>query len=307
MKRAVVLVAHGTVDALDELPDFLARIRRGHAAPPELLAELRRRYEAIGGRSPLNDINRSLAGRLEGALGVPVRVGNRLSRPYVKDVLAELAGEGIRRVACVPLAQYSALVYADAARAAAGDLGGGVEVACAESWALEPGVIAAYARSIEDALDGLDEADRARTTVVLTAHSLPLAAIRAGDPYEAEVRAAAEAVAREAEARVRPARHVLAFQSQGMSTGPGGKPLPWLGPDLPSVIEEAHARGDRHLVFAPIGFLADHVEILYDLDVEARAWVTDRGMTFRRTQSLNDSDALVQALARVASPLLSDA
>jgi ferrochelatase len=210
----------------------------------------------------------------------------------------------VERVASVPLAQYSARVYAEAMREAASALaaaGTSLGLACAESWAADAGLIEAYTDACVDALAGVD---RARTTLVLTAHSLPVAAIRAGDTYESEVRASAAAVARRLAARVGEVRSVVAFQSQGMSTGPGGKPMPWLGPDLPQTIDEARARGDACLVFAPIGFLADHVEILYDLDVEARAWVEERGMTYRRTRSLDDGDALAHVIARIARGLL---
>ena len=312
MKQAALLVAHGTVDDLSELPAFAARIRRGNPAPPELLAELRRRYEAIGGRSPLNAINERLAARVQERIRVPARIANRLARPFVKDVLAELAGGGVERVVVLPLAQFSAHVYAEAVTAAAAELaltpgGARVEVASAPSWGDDPGLLAAYADAISASLAAID--DLARTTVVLSAHSLPTAATQAGDPYEREFRAAASSVAARLVAQqerggARSARHVVAFQSQGMSSGPGGRPVEWLGPDLLTTIEDCRARGDAHVVFAPIGFLADHVEILYDLDIEARAWVEERGMAYHRAGSLNDSEPLVRVLAGLATTLL---
>jgi ferrochelatase len=307
MKQAALLVAHGTVDDLDELPAFAARIRRGHPAPPELLAELRRRYEAIGGRSPLNAINERLAARVEEAIGVPARVANRLARPFVKEVLAGLAGEGVARVVVLPLAQYSAHVYAEAVTEAATELGARIEIATAPSWGDDPGLLDAYADVIAESLAPIE--DRSRTTVVLSAHSLPLAAIRGGDPYEREFRAAAAEVvarlsARDAGTEQTPGRHVVAFQSQGMSSGPGGRPVEWLGPDLLATIEDCRLRGDADVVFAPIGFLADHVEILYDLDIEARAWVEERGMAYHRARSLNDSEPLVRVLSALARKLL---
>jgi protoporphyrin/coproporphyrin ferrochelatase len=307
MKNAALLVAHGTVDDLSELPEFAARIRRGHPAPPELLAELRRRYEAIGGQSPLNAINRRLASRLEEIIGVPVRVANRLARPFVKDVMGDLAQWGVERIVAVPLAQYSAHVYAGAVDEAASELARGgvrIEAVCAPSWGEEPALLDAYATAIAESLAPIDPV--AQTTLILSAHSLPLAAIRAGDPYEREVRAAAAKIGDRVVARAgeRALRQVVVFQSQGMSAGPGGRPVEWLGPDLPAAIEECRARGESHVVFAPIGFLADHVEILYDLDIEARGWVEERGMTFHRTRSLNDSEPLVRVLADLTLPLL---
>ncbi len=299
---AVLLIAHGTVEELDDLPEFLKNIRRGHAAPPELLAEVRRRYEAIGGRSPLNAINRDMAKALENRLGVPVRTANRLFHPYPTSVLTDLASEGITRVVVVPLAQHSASVYGDAVKEAAAAAGLPLEIDAATNWGRVPELTDAFARAIVTALDDVPDGERDRTSLLLTAHSLPLSIIEAGDPYEDEVRASAEAVT----ARVRelaPGRfvdHGVAFQSQGMSTGAGGRPMAWLGPDLRGRLEALAARGRKEVVIAPIGFLADHVEILYDLDIEARSWADELGITLRRAPSLNASDGLVDVLASVA-------
>jgi ferrochelatase len=259
------------------------------------LAEVRRRYEAIGGRSPMNDISRRLASKLEKTLGVPVRFAARLWSPYPREVLAELALQGIERVVVLPLAQHSAHVYGAAVQAAADELGRGstrLEIVCAPNWGREPLLIDAYAQVILEALGGAREP----MVVVMTAHSLPLAVLRAGDAYEREVRASAELIA----ARLgRPeVSHVVAFQSRGMD---GGE---WLGPDLETVLRASAAKGARQVVIAPIGFLADHVEILYDLDIEARDLCRGLGVGYARARSLNDSDALVHALAAVAAPRL---
>jgi len=311
MSDGILLVAHGTVDDLEDLPDFVARIRRGHPAPPELLAELRRRYERIGG-SPLNAINRRLAARVAERSGRPTQVANRLAKPFVKDVLAEMVAAGVTRVAEVPLAQYSAHVYAEATREAAAALatesGAKLDVIAAGCWADEEELLAEYVGSIETAVAALP--DRKRTTVVLSAHSLPVAAVRAGDPYERDVRATADAITVRLASRAGepPPRTVVTFQSQGMTgTGPGGKPVEWLGPDLAVTIEACRARGDTDVVFAPIGFLADHVEVLYDLDVEAKQWVEKAGMCYHRTRLPNDGEAIVQAITHVARRLLGHA
>jgi ferrochelatase len=139
----------------------------------------------------------------------------------------------------------------------------------------------------------------------MTAHSLPRSVIDAGDPYERELRGAAAAVADRVRERLgREVPWQLAFQSQGMGAGPGGRPIEWLGPDLKAALDEAVAAGARRVVFAPIGFLADHVEILYDLDIEARAMVEARGLAYARAASLNADEDLVEVLAAVAAPLL---
>lgn len=297
---SVLLIAHGTVDSLDDLPAFLKNIRRGHEAPPELLAEVRRRYEAIGGQSPLNAINRDVATRLEARLGVPVRTANRLFFPYPKDVLAELAGLGAKRVVVVPLAQHSAKIYGDAVKEAVAEAKLDLRVVASPNWGQNAELTLAFARSILETLASVPASERDRTALLLTAHSLPVSVIQAGDSYEVELRASAEDVA----ARVRQlggtfAEHAVAFQSQGMSTGPGGRPMAWLGPDLRSCFADLAARGRTQVVVAPIGFLADHVEILYDLDIEARTWAEELGITLRRAPSLNASDGLVDAIAAV--------
>jgi ferrochelatase len=297
VSRAVLLVSHGTVDDLDDLPAFVSNVRRGHAAPPELVAELRRRYEAIGGGSPLNRINAEVAARLAATVGVAVAWANRLWKPTVAEVLPRLVRDGATHVAVVPLAQHSAHVYAEDARRAAQAAGLAVELHCASNWGQRPDLCSAFAARITRALEGLD---RARTTVVMTAHSLPKSVVERGDPYEREVRASAEAIAKLVGPDV---RWTLAFQSQGMSDVPGG----WLGPDLPTTIADVAARGDAAVVFAPIGFLADHVEILYDLDIEAAGIARGKGLRYARARSLDADADLVDVLAGVARPLLEGA
>lgn len=294
VRAAVLLVAHGTVDALDDLPELLANIRRGHPAPPALLAEVRRRYEAIGGQSPLNAINREIATKLEARLGVPVRFANRLFRPYPKDVLAALAAEGVDTIIVVPLAQHSAHVYGDAVKAAAKSVPGIAKVIAAPNWGRTPELTRAFAHAVEEAL-----AKAGGATVVFTAHSLPLDIIAAGDAYEREVRGSAEDVAK---AIGGSAPWTVCFQSQGLT--PGQK---WLGPDLRETLEALAQQGVKAAVLAPIGFLADHVEILYDLDIEAKSWGRELGIETYRSASLNAGDALVSALATVASGLLREA
>jgi ferrochelatase len=280
----VLLVSHGTVENLDDLAAFVTQVRRGRPPGAELVAELRRRYEAIGGQSPLNAINARVAAKLEARVGVRTAWSNRLWRPYVRDVLAELAAGGVGHVAVVPLAQHSAQVYAeDASRGAAE---AGVTVACAPSWGQSAKLHAAFAARIRGVLG-----EPARTTVVFTAHSLPRVVVERGDPYEREVRASAAAVAELLGPAV---TTTVAFQSQGFGT-----PGEWLGPDLAAALDHAAARGDARVVF-----LADHVEILYDLDIEAAAMARERGLAAVRAPSLNDDDDLVDVLADVARPLL---
>lgn len=281
MKQAVLLVSHGTVDRLEDLPAFLRNVRHGREAPPELVSELRRRYEAIGG-SPLDAINGRLATKLEAVLGVPVRHASRLWRPYARDAIA---GLDIERLAVIPLAQHSAHVYGEAVKR---DVGERASVVCAENWGQRPSLLDAFARRV--AKHASKDA-----ALVLTAHSLPTRVIAAGDAYERETRAAARGVHERAGDAFAETR--VAFQSQGFGDGE------WLGPGIPETLDELSGKVKR-VVFAPIGFLADHVEILYDLDIEAKAMAESRGLAFARTESLNDADDFVDVLAGIARELL---
>jgi ferrochelatase len=303
LRTAVVVIGHGTVDDLDDLPAFLGQIRRGHPPPLPLLREVRRRYEAIGGKSPLHAIGQEVAAKLEARIGLPVRLAMRLWKPYPKEVLAGLLDEGVDRVVVVPLAQHSAHVYGEAVESAAGELAGegrkSLRLLRASNWGREPSLTRAYADAIALGLRQTPDVARGRVRVLMTAHSLPLAVVRSGDPYESEVRASAAAIA-EALGPDGPGAEVV-FQSQGMGGGD------WLGPSLVEGLDAARDAGIRHVLVAPIGFLADHVEILYDIDVEARALAADRGMSLTRTRSLNASDALIDALESVVRALLTAA
>jgi ferrochelatase len=305
MSQAILLVSHGTVDDLDDLGGFATNVRRGRPPPADLVAELRRRYERIGGASPLNAITAEVAQKLERRVGVRVAWANRLWRPFVRDVLRTLAETGVRRVALVPLAQHSAAVYEADARAPA--RAAGIELVSAVNWGQNASLCEAFGSRIARVLSASPAFDR--TTVVLTAHSLPKYIVDGGDAYEREVRTAADAIATVVQSRVGRAAHfITAFQSQGLSgPGPEGRPITWLGPDLPTTLDDAARRGDSHVILAPVGFLADHVEILYDLDVEARAMATQRGLTFARVESLNASDDFVEVLEEVLRPLIDHA
>jgi protoporphyrin/coproporphyrin ferrochelatase len=164
----VVLVSHGTVESMDDLPEFLANIRRGHEAPPELVAEMRRRYEAIGGRSPLNDISTKVAVKLGRRLDLPVRVAGRMFHPYPVDALRELAGLGVTRVLAIPLAQHSAEVYGAAVIAAAREVAAIREVVPAKNWGRRPELTRAFADALASELAKVPADEMARTAVVTT-------------------------------------------------------------------------------------------------------------------------------------------
>lgn len=288
-RTAILLVAHGTVADVSELPAFVARIRHGRPAPPGLVDELTRRYRAIGG-SPLLRVTEDQARALEAQTGLPVLLGMRLWEPSVEAAFREAAARGFRRLVLVPLAPFSVEVYGAAARrsleSVRSELGAATpELVVCEPWGTEPAFVEAQCAALRAPLR-IDSRDSA---VMLTAHSLPGAAIRAGDRYQAEVEACALAIA---ERLGRPC--TLAYQSQGAD---GGE---WLGPDLRQTFEALAKSGIRQITLSPFGFLADHVETLYDLDIEARAWATALGLGFERVPALNTAPGLIDALSAVA-------
>ena len=289
----ILLVAHGTVADLAELPAFLARIRHGRPPPPGLVEELRHRYQAIGG-SPLLRVTEEQARALELRSGLPVLLGMRLWEPSVESAFREAARRRIERLVLVPLAPFSVDVYGAAARrsleAVRAELGAATpELVVCEAWGSEPAFVEAHAELLRAAL----AIDSRASRVLLTAHSLPRAAIRAGDRYQAEVEASAQAIA----ARLGQSCE-LAYQSQGAD---GGE---WLGPDLRQTFERLAGDGVRQITLSPFGFLADHVETLYDLDIEARAWAQALGLELTRIPALNVAERLIEALARVAERAL---
>lgn len=280
--QGALFVAHGTVSDLDEIPAFLARIRHGRPAPPELVAETRRRYELIG-RSPLLEVTLEQAARVKSDVGVPVFVGMRLSDPSVESALEQAAGAGLDELVVVPLAPFSVHVYgAHAERVAQGLRERGVAVPklrLVSPWGTHEALVRAHAEAIRPHLTP-------GTLLVLTAHSLPLSVIRSGDGYQAQVDASARAVG-----GALGADYELAYQSQGLD---GGE---WLGPSLLETLERARERGVTRVAVAPFGFLGEHVETLYDLDIEARAHAGRLGLELSRVPALGVAPGLIEALS----------
>lgn len=290
-REGILLTAHGSVESLEEMPEFLARIRHGRPAPPGLVQELRRRYSAIGG-SPLLRITERQAELISEATGKPVFIGMRLWRPELADALARAIEHGVERICVLPLAPYSVHVYVRAAERVLAELAQpeALTLVAAQPFGCDPALVEAHVDAIRPYLNS----DPETTELVLTAHSLPSSVIALGDPYAGQVEASAAAIG----ARLgRP--YVLAYQSQGADGGD------WLGPGLQEAFESARARGRTRIVVAPVGFLCDHVETLYDLDIEAKALAAELGLTLVRVPALNDSPGLIGALSEVALRALS--
>jgi ferrochelatase len=278
----VLLMAHGTPSSLAEMPEYLTLVRGGRAPSEELVHEMRENYGAIGGRSPLTDITQAQAAALRERLGadIPVAVGMRNWTPFIKEALAELAAAGVTRVIGIPMApQFSTLSvqkYNDAAKAALPD---GVAFDPVDSFHTHPLLIEAFAERVRAAQPKPDE------LVIFTAHALPVRVIASGDRYADEVAETARAVASAAGV----ARYEQAFQSAGRT------PEPWIGPELPRLIDDRSVTIRKFLV-VPIGFVCDHTEILFDIDVQAAQVAREFSTTLRRTESLNTSPTFIAML-----------
>jgi ferrochelatase len=262
------------------VPQYLSFVRGGQAVSARVLEEVTSRYAAIGGSSPLTRWTREQAGALQARLGIPVFFGMRNWHPFVQETMEKVRSAGIGRLACVCMApQFSEMsvgLYMKSAAAAAS----GVELKWATSYHDERLLIDAFAERLQGV----------RGRVLFTAHSLPAP----NEQYDREARATAAAVA----ARLGLTDWEFAYQSQGMSGGT------WLGPTVESCLDRYAAEGVHEVVVAPIGFVCDHVEILYDIDVLFRAYAAQRNIVLTRPESLNGSPAFTAALAQVVKRCL---
>jgi ferrochelatase len=297
-ETAVLAMAYGTPEGPEQLEAYYTHIRRGRPPTPELLAELRGRYEAIGGRSPLLELTRAQVAGIERALAeagrpdIRVALGMKHASPFIEDAVAELAGGGARRIVGLVLApHYSRMSigeYAERVQAAAA-AAGRPEVSVVPSWHLAPGYLDFLSTALEDALRTLPPEAEERVHVLFTAHSLPKRILAENDPYPAQLRETAAAVASCTGLQ----RWSVAWQSAGRT------PEPWIGPDVLEAMNELAASGASAVVVCPAGFVADHLEILYDLDVEAVERARELGIAFARTALPNTDPRLLDALARV--------
>jgi ferrochelatase len=298
MKLGVLLMTYGSpADDLHDLPDYLEAVRGGREPSPELVAEFRRRYELIGG-SPLIPITRAQATAVESHLradGVDAAatVGMRFSAPSIADGLRELASLGCEAVTAVVMSpQYSELLMSGYRRAIDGALaqlgGGAPAVALAPAWYREPGFVEAVAARIRDGLASLPEG----TPVLLTAHSLPRRVADSEPGYLEQLRETARSVA--AASDLDGDRWHFCWQSAGHEPGE------WMKPDFTDLLPRLRSAGHESVLVAPIQFLADHLEILYDVDIGAREQAAAAGMAFARIESLNVSPTFIAVLARIA-------
>jgi ferrochelatase len=290
----VLMMAYGGPNSLSEVERYLLDVRGFRPTPAALVEEVRRRYERIGGRSPILDHTRAQARALQAALGdggpsFEVAVGMRHWHPYIGDTMGRWAERSIRRVVGVVMApHYSRLSVGAYYRAVEGAAQrSGVEVRGIESWHLLPGYVGALADRVRWALAHLPEPERSAAPVIFTAHSLPERILTWDDAYPRQLIETMEAVM----AKLGERPHRLAYQSAS-HTGE-----PWLGPDAAEVVEEFARGGARHVVVAPVGFLCENVEILYDVDVELQERAQALGVRLQRTEMLHDAADMIADLA----------
>ena len=292
-KIAVLLMAYGTPRTREEIEPYYTDIRRGRAPTSEQLADLTSRYEALGGTSPLAARTEAQRAALQTALdeaapnSYEVVLGLKHAEPKVEAAVEQLAGRNFSRIVGLVLApHYSAFSigqYLDRATAAAAPHG--ISVNGIESWATEPAFVKFVADDLRAKLDKMPSG----TKVLFTAHSLPERIIAAGDPYPDELLSTARAVA--AVVPLSDEQWSIAWQSAGRT------PEPWLGPDILQVIDELADAGTPGVLVSAVGFVADHLEVLYDLDIEATRRADARGIAFGRTACVNDNPQVLAALA----------
>jgi ferrochelatase len=299
-RTAVLLMAYGTPAAPDEVEAFYTDVRRGRPPTPEQLADLRRRYDAVGGISQLSSKTASQVAGVQSALDrlAPGRFactyGAKHSDPKIEAAVARLAAAGFGRLVGLVLAPHyssgSVGEYISRASEAAARLG--VEASFVEDWHTDPALIEALAERLRAAFGAVGAAPgEASVELLVTAHSLPIRIIESGDGYDQRLHETGELLAE----AVGVSRWRVCWQSAGRT------PEPWIGPDVLEVIRMLAAEGDgtRAVVVCPAGFTSDHLEVNYDLDIEARALAESLGLRFARTASLNDDVRICEALARL--------
>ena len=292
---AVILLAHGSPSVPDEVPEFMRQITAGRPVPPQVIEEVKHRYGLIGA-SPLTCWSFEQRDLLSAELKLPVYVGMRNWKPFIADVVKTMVADGVKRAVAICLApqnsRTSVGLYRKALMGDADAAGAPFAVEFVEAWHDHPLLAKAFAEKLRPAWDKACEEMGAKLPIIFTAHSVPQRTITEGDPYEAQSKHTAELVAREA--GLAPADWTFAFQSQGMSGGP------WIGPTVEDTIAALKAKGHTGVFIQPVGFLCDHVEVLYDVDIAFKQFAESQGMRLWRAASLNGSPLLAAALADLA-------
>ena len=290
-KTAVLLLAHGSPDSVDEVPEFLLRVTGGRPLPQPVVDEVQHRYGLIG-RSPLTELTLKQSDLLARELGLPVYVGMRNWKPFVADAVSAMTSDDIEHVVAICLAPHNSRTSVGLYRSSLSENQVSFTIDFVDSWHDHPLLIRAFAEKLRSGLDRVRrDAGTQNIPIIFTAHSVPERTIAEGDPYENQAKETASAVAHEA--ALTPDDWSFAFQSQGMSGGA------WLGPRVEDTILGLKQKECRDVFIQPIGFLCDHVEVLYDIDIGFKQFAERQGMRLWRAESLNDSPLLASALADI--------
>ncbi|MCY3733564.1 MAG: ferrochelatase [Chloroflexi bacterium] len=295
-RKGVLLMAYGTPGNLDEVEPYYRDIRGGQTPPPEAVADLTERYRRVGGKTPLLEITNRVARKLEAQLKSSrpddrwsVYVGMKHWHPYIAEAMDRIAGDDIDELVGLPLAPHYSMLsiagYEKLVRQALDSLPNPPRTTFIQSWHANPRFINLIAQRIDDALRRI-EADPAQVEVVFSAHSLPARIVNSGDPYPKELLDSAGAVARAAGL----SSWRFAYQSAGRT------PTPWLGPDIVDTIDTIAAEGRTHILSVPFGFVCDHLEILYDIDIEAIERAAKFGINLSRIEMPNDDPEFIEVL-----------
>ena len=295
-RKGVLLMAYGTPGNLDEVEPYYRDIRGGQAPAPEAVAELTERYRRVGGRTPLLEITDRVARKLEARLnqncaddGWRAYVGMKHWHPYIAEAIGDIDGDEIEELVGLPLAPHYSMLsiagYEILVRQALEPLADPPRTTFIQSWHANPRFIDLIAQRIDDALRRID-ADPSHVEVVFSAHSLPARIVNSGDPYPKELLDSAGAVAQAAGV----SSWRFSYQSAGRT------PTPWLGPDILDAIDTIAAEGRTHILSVPFGFVCDHLEILYDIDIEAIERAVDLGINLSRIEMPNDDPEFIEVL-----------
>ena len=290
---AVLLLAFGGPEDLDSIEPFLRNVLVGRPITPELVERVKKRYALIGGKSPLPGITRKQGKLLEEKLGsgFKVYVGMRHWQPFIKDTVMQIKGDGINKIIAVPMAPQASKAstggYVDALNDALKEVPV-LDVKVVGAWNKNRLYLKAVADTVIEALRHFPEERRNGVRVIFSAHSLPKRIVE-GDPYESQLRETIDGVLQ----LTGPLNYCLAYQSKGQAPGE------WLGPDVELVMEGLTREGKKDVLIVPLGFVCDHVETLYDIDIVFKKKADELGMNFKRASSLNDSKLFIEALADI--------
>ncbi len=299
---AIILLAYGGPNSLDDIQAYLLDIRGGRHTPDELVEEITERYHKIGGSSPLLGITQSVAMKLQAATGLPVYVGMRHWHPYIKDVVGRMVTDGVRHVVAICMAPHYSMLsiakYREQLEAAIAEQQAEISVAFVENWHAQPEYLDGLAANVRDTLLRFDESERDSVLTVFTAHSLPEFILDRGDPYDDQLKETAKLLAERLDLSAD--QWAFSYQSAAQTS------MPWLGPQIEDFIVKLAEQGHKNVIVTPIGFIADHVEVLYDIDIEVQGIAQAHGIRIERSPMLNDGDALISALAAIAQTHLNE-